>query len=80
MWMVPSLTMPGGNPVTAVPGLTPRSPSIVLGPVLVTVLPARTAKLAAVPRFTGAVAAPAGWEAMIATTALAAAKPPPAQR
>ena len=36
-------TVPGGNPVTAVPGLTPRSPLMTLGPVLVTVVPARTA-------------------------------------
>ena len=33
---VPLLTRPGGNPVTAVPGLTPRSPEIIDGPVLVT--------------------------------------------
>ena len=59
-WMVPPVTMPGGNPVTAVPGLTPRSPLMVLGPVLVTVCPARTAKLPAVPSPTGAVAATAG--------------------
>ena len=51
--MVPLTTVPGGNPVTAVPGLTPRFPLIVLGPVLVTVVPARTAKLPAVPRPTG---------------------------
>ena len=30
-WMVPPVTMPGGNPVTAVPGLTPRFPLIRLG-------------------------------------------------
>jgi hypothetical protein len=47
--------------VTAEPGLTPRFPLIWLGPVLVTVDPARTAKLPAVPRPTGATAAPAGW-------------------
>ncbi len=41
-WMVP-LTVPGGNPDTAVPGFTPRSPLIVLGPVFVTLCPARTA-------------------------------------
>jgi hypothetical protein len=52
-------TVPGGKPVTAEPGLTPRFPVITLGPVLVTVLPPRTAKLLAVPR-SGAVAAPAG--------------------
>src|ERR1019366_1349254 len=39
--------VPGGNPVTAVPELTPRSPVTVVCPVLVTVEPARTAKLAA---------------------------------
>jgi hypothetical protein len=51
------LTVPGpppvqgaGSPVQAVPGLTPRSPVITVLPVLVTVLPARTAKLVAVPR------------------------------
>jgi hypothetical protein len=43
--------------VTALPGLTPRSPPMVLGPVLVTVEPASTAKLVAVPRPTGAWAA-----------------------
>jgi hypothetical protein len=50
------LTVPGGNPVTEVPGLNPRSPVIVVGPVLVTVLPARTPKPVAVPR-AGCVAA-----------------------
>ena len=43
--------------MTALPGLTPRSPLMVLGPVLVTVEPASTAKLVAVPRPTGAWAA-----------------------
>src|SRR5579859_4064660 len=62
--MVPLTTIPGGNPVTAVPGLTPRSPVITLGPVLVTVLPARTANDDAVPRLTGA-----GWLARPATEA-----------
>src|SRR6185503_3850519 len=33
--------MPGGKPVTAVPGLTPRSPVTLVAPVLVTVEPAR---------------------------------------
>ena len=54
------VTAPGGNPVTAVPGYKPRFPPMTLGPVFVTVLPARTPKLAAVPRPTGAVAANAG--------------------
>jgi hypothetical protein len=49
-WIVPPVTVPGGKPVTAVPGLTPRSPVTAVKPVLVTVVPARTAKLAAVPR------------------------------
>ena len=71
--IVPLDTMPGGNPVTAVPGLTPRSPLMVLGPVLVTVVPARTAKLPAVPRPTGAVSARAGCEAMNKAMAPAAA-------
>jgi len=53
-WLVP-ITIPGGKPVTALPGLTPRSPVTTVGPVLVAVEPARTAKLAAVPRG-GAVA------------------------
>jgi hypothetical protein len=72
-WMVPPLTMPGGNPVTAVPGLTPRFPLIRVGvTVLVTVDPARTAKLPAVPRPTGATAAPAGWVTANKATAPAA--------
>jgi hypothetical protein len=57
--MVP-VTMPGGNPVTALPGLRPRSPLMTVGPVLVTVVAARTPKLPAVPRPTGGFAAPAG--------------------
>src|SRR5665213_678703 len=67
--MAPLLTVPGGNPVTAAPGLTPRSPRIVDGPVFVTVVPATTAKLAAVPRPTGACAACA--TPPVATTAAA---------
>lgn len=43
------MTWPGGKPVTALPGLTPRSARIVLGPVLVTVEAPRTAKLDAAP-------------------------------
>jgi hypothetical protein len=42
--------------VTDEPGLRPRSPNIVVGPVLVTVEPASTEKLAAVPKPTDAVA------------------------
>src|SRR5438552_6653078 len=61
-WIVP-LTVPGGNPVTAVPGLTPRSPLTVVAPVLVTVEPARTANVVAAPRATGAC--PAGVTAVV---------------
>src|ERR1044072_3160732 len=43
------LTVPGGNPVTAVPGLNPRSPLTVVAPVLVTVEAARTANVPAGP-------------------------------
>ena len=35
-WIVP-VTIPGGKPTTAAPGLTPRSPLTTVGPVLVTV-------------------------------------------
>lgn len=56
-WMTPPVTLPGGNPVTAVPELTPRSPLTALAPILVTVVPANTAKLSALPRPTGACAA-----------------------
>jgi hypothetical protein len=64
---VPLITFPGGKPVIAVPGLTPRSPEMVEGPVLVTVVPANTAKDAAVPKPTGGCAAEA---ASIPTTPL----------
>src|SRR5580704_3287291 len=53
-------TIPGGKPTTALPGLTPRSPLIIVGPTLVTVEPARAAKFAAEPRLTG------GWPAVTA--------------
>ena len=75
---VPLITVPGGNPVTAVPGFTPRFPLMMLGPVLVTVWPARTAKLPAVPRPTGAVAATAGCVAMNVVMAMAPAAAGPA--
>ena len=58
-WIVP-LTVPGGKPVTAVPGLSPRSPLTVVAPVLVTVEAARTANVPAAPRATGA------WPAAVA--------------
>ena len=51
---------PRGNPVTAVPGATPKSPVTTVGPVFVTVEPARTAKLCAVPS-EGAVPWPNAW-------------------
>jgi hypothetical protein len=77
--MVP-FTVPGGNPVTEVPGLTPRSPLITLGPVLVTLCPPSTPKEPAVPRPTGAVAATAGWAAMNMAMAPAAATGPTASQ
>src|ERR1039457_552913 len=48
-------TIPGGNPVTelSVLGVKPRSPSITVKPVLVTVARAKTSKPAAAPRFNG---------------------------
>lgn len=52
-------TSPGGKPVTAVPGLTPRFPEMIDGPVLVTVVPANTAKDVAVPNPTEGWAADA---------------------
>src|ERR1044071_1387524 len=47
-------TIPGGNPVTAVPGLSPRFPLTVVAPVLVTVDAPKTANVPADPRATGA--------------------------
>src|ERR1700683_3178686 len=47
------MTVPGGKPVMAVPGLTPTFPPwTTVGPALVTGVPARTAKLAAEPSVT----------------------------
>jgi hypothetical protein len=45
-----------GAPVTEEPGLRPKSPNIVVGPVFVTVEPPNTEKLAADPTPTVAVA------------------------
>lgn len=59
--------MPGGKPVTAVPGLTARSPFKTLEPVFVTVLPPTTAKPSAVPSPT-AVAARARVAPMFTST------------
>src|ERR1043166_2030215 len=57
IWIDP-LTV--GDPVTEVPGLNPRSPLIVVAPVLVTVEAARTANVLAAPRATGAGPADVG--------------------
>jgi len=57
MRWVPFITVPGGKPVTAVPGLTPKSPETIEFPLFVTVLPANTAKDVAFPKSTG------GWAA-----------------
>jgi hypothetical protein len=46
-------------PVIVVVGYVPRSPVMVVGPVLVIPAPARTAKLSAVPSGTAVAAAPA---------------------
>jgi hypothetical protein len=43
MCFAPELCTPGGKPVTAVPGESPMSPAMTEGPVLVIVLPAKTA-------------------------------------
>src|SRR5580704_441214 len=51
--MFPLLTVPGGNPVMDVPGLTPTFPTTAEEPVLVTVEPPKTAKVETVgPRVT----------------------------
>jgi hypothetical protein len=65
----------GGKPVTAVPGLTPRSPVITLGPVLVTVEAPSTAKLWAIPS-DGAVWAAAEWYVVALTSATSKAMDP----
>ena len=44
------VTAPGGKPVIDVPGLRPIPPVMTVGPVLVTVVAAKTPKLLAVPR------------------------------
>jgi hypothetical protein len=50
-WIAP-VKVPGGKPVTAVPGLTPRSPVRAVAPVPVSVEPARTTNAPAPPRAT----------------------------
>jgi hypothetical protein len=57
MYNRPSIT-PGGNPVIALPGESPTLPTTLVGPVFVTVEPARIAKGAALRRSTNSVA---GW-------------------
>src|ERR1044072_39564 len=52
-WVVP-LTVPGGNPVTAVPGLSPRSPLTGVASVVGTGEAARTANVESDPRGRGA--------------------------
>jgi hypothetical protein len=51
MWLVPS-KVTVSNPVSEVVGKVPTSPVIVVGPVLVIPEPAKTEKLAALPRST----------------------------
>jgi hypothetical protein len=60
-YVAPEVCEPGGKPEIAVPGESPISPLIVVGPVLVISLPANTAKDDAVPRLTVAVAPSADW-------------------
>src|ERR1700719_4064129 len=47
--MAPLSTTPGGNPVTELPGLSPRSPVMIVAPVLVTVDAPKMAKVSAAP-------------------------------
>ena len=47
--MAPLSTTPGGNPVTELPGLSPRFPVMIVAPVLVTVEPPKMAKFSAAP-------------------------------
>src|SRR5438105_1492028 len=51
------ITTPGPNPTSAEPDYIPKSPVTMVRPVLVTVEPAKTAKLPADPRGTGACGA-----------------------
>src|ERR1700736_1625550 len=47
--MAPLTTTPGGNPVTELPGLSPRFPLMIVAPVLVTVDEPKMAKVSAAP-------------------------------
>src|ERR1700719_2166245 len=58
--MAPLTTIPGGNPVTELPGLSPRFPVMMVAPVLVTVVAPKTVKFCAAP--SGMVWAAAGQE------------------
>src|ERR1700731_2881174 len=58
--MAPLSTTPGGNPVTELPGLSPRFPVMIVGPVLVTVEAPKMAKFSAAP--SGTVWAAVGQE------------------
>jgi hypothetical protein len=51
------VTVPGGKPVMEVPDQSPRFPPMELGPVLVTVVPPRTANKFAAPSPTFTVVA-----------------------
>src|ERR1041385_287591 len=73
-WIVP-FTIPGGNPVTAVPGLSPRSPLTVDAPVLVTVEAARTTNVPADPRAMGACPAAVAAVVKLQTKLAASALP-----
>src|ERR1700722_14410347 len=66
MCWAPFTTVPGGKPVTEVPGLRPRLPEMTDGPVLVTVVAPRTEKDDVVPIET------VGWAAEAAGTAITA--------
>lgn len=78
-WVAPP-TRPGGKPVAALPGLTPRSWASTLGPVFVTVEPANTEKLPAVPKPTGASAACAPVMLTMSSVTAAPNAPRPASR
>src|ERR1041384_1313454 len=73
-WIVP-FTIPGGNPVTAVPGLNPRSPLTIVPPVLVTFEAARTTNVLADPRAIGACPAAVAAVVMLQTKLTASALP-----
>jgi hypothetical protein len=75
-WMAPPVRRPGGNPVTALPGLTPRLWFKTDGPVLDTVEPASTAKACAVPT-REVVCTTAGRAVLVGTTDVSGVNPVP---